>query len=70
MEKTEYMVIGTHKRLSRFSQDITVSVDGKVIKQVNSKKTLGVIINENLCWDKQLRTSVKSFKRRWHVTQS
>ena len=30
VEKTEYMVIGTHKRLSRFSQDIIVSIDGKV----------------------------------------
>jgi hypothetical protein len=37
-KNVEYMVIGTHKRLSRFSQDITVSIDGKVIKQVNSKK--------------------------------
>ena len=40
-----------------------MSIDGKVIKQVNSKKTLGVIINENLCWDKQLRTSVKKFQK-------
>jgi phage terminase large subunit-like protein len=59
VEKTEYMVIGTHKRLSRFSQDTTVSIDGKVIKQVNSKKTLGVIIDENLCWDKQIENISK-----------
>ena len=52
IEKMEYMFIGTHQRLRRFSGDTTVSIDGKIIKQVNSKKTLGVIINENLCWDK------------------
>jgi hypothetical protein len=44
-KKTKYMVIGTRKRLSRFSQDITVSINGEVIKQVNSKKTFGVIID-------------------------
>jgi hypothetical protein len=63
MEKTEYMVIGTHKRLSRFSQDINVSIDGKVIKQVNSKKTLGVIIDENLCWDKQIENISKKVSK-------
>jgi hypothetical protein len=63
VEKTEYMVIGTHKRLSRFSQDITVSIDGKVIKQVNSKKTLGVIIDENLCCDKQIENISKKVSK-------
>ena len=63
LEKTEYMVIGTHKRLSRFSQDITVSIDGKVIKQVNSKKTLGVIIDENLCWDNQIENISKKVSK-------
>ena len=53
IEKTEYMVIGTHQRLRRFSQDTTVSIDGKIIKQVNSKKTLGVIVHENLCLNRE-----------------
>jgi hypothetical protein len=53
------MVIGTGKRLSRFSQDITMSFDGEVIKQVNSKKTFGVIIDGNLCWEKALSCYAK-----------
>jgi phage terminase large subunit-like protein len=59
IKRREYMVIGTHKILSRFSQDTTVSIDGKVTKQVNSNKTLGVIIDENLCWDKQIENISK-----------
>ena len=39
----QYMVIKTHQRLRRFSQGTAVSIDGKIFKQVNSKKTLGVI---------------------------
>ena len=35
---------------------------GKIIKQVNSKKTLDVIIDKNLCCDKQIEISKKSQK--------
>ncbi len=57
------MVIGTNQRLRRFSQDTTVSIDGKIIKQVYSKKTLGVIIDENLCWDKQMENVSKKVSK-------
>ncbi len=63
IEKTEYMVIGTHQRLRKFSQDTTVSLDGKIIKQVNSKKILGVIIDENLCWDRQIENVRKKVSK-------
>ena len=45
VKKTEYMVIGTRQRLRNFSQDINVSIDGKVLKEVKTKKTLGVLVD-------------------------
>jgi hypothetical protein len=47
VEETEYMIIGTR-------QDINVSIDRKVLKEVETKNTLGVLVDEHLCWDKQI----------------
>ena len=49
VEKTEYMIIGKRQRLSNLSQNISVSIDGKVLKEVETKKTLGVLVNKHLC---------------------
>ena len=38
------MITGTRQRLAKVSKEINVSIDGKTVKQVYSKKTLGVII--------------------------
>jgi hypothetical protein len=54
VKKTEYMVIGTRQRLRNFSQDINVSIDGKVLKEVKTKKTLGVLVDKHLSWDKHI----------------
>ena len=54
VEKTEYMIIGTRQRLSYFSPNISVFIDGKVLKEVESKTTLDVLVNKHLCWDKQI----------------
>jgi hypothetical protein len=40
--------------LNNLSQDINVSIDGKVLKEVETKRTLGVLVDERLCWDKQI----------------
>ena len=48
------MIIGTRQRLKNLSQDINVSIDGKVLKEIETKKSLGVLIGEHLCWDKQI----------------
>ena len=47
-DKTEYMIIGTRQRLAKVSKDINVSTDGKTLKQVYTKKTLGVVIDDKL----------------------
>ena len=33
---------------------MNVSMDGKVLKEVETKKTLGVLVDEHLWWDKQI----------------
>ena len=48
------MIIGTRERLAKFSKQTNVSIDGKTVKQVYSKKTLGVIIDDKLCWNEQI----------------
>ena len=48
------MIIRTRQRLKNLSQDINVSIDGKVLKEIETKKSLGVLIDEHLCWDKQI----------------
>jgi hypothetical protein len=40
VEKTEYMIIGTRRRLSNLSQNISVSIDGKCYKRGGIKKDL------------------------------
>ena len=43
------MIIGTQQRLKNLSQDINVVIDGKVLKEVETKKSLGVLIDDYLC---------------------
>ena len=54
IEKTEYMIIGTRQRLAKIQENTSVSCGGKLLKQVYSKKTLGVLIDDNLCWNEQI----------------
>ena len=43
------MIIGTRQRLKSLSQDINVSIDGKVLKETETEMSLGVLIDEHLC---------------------
>ena len=54
IEKTKYMIIGTRQRLAKIQENTSVSCGGKLLKQVYSKKTLGVLIDDNLCWNEQI----------------
>ena len=51
VDKTERMIIATRQRLAKVSKEINVSIDKKTLKQVYSKKILGVIIDDKLCWN-------------------
>ena len=44
-DKTEYMIIGSRKRLNNFNDDPSIGLDNKNIKRVKQCKTLGIVIN-------------------------
>ena len=53
-EKTEFMIIGSRQRVPSFDQGPLIKLGDKVIKRVPHKKTLGVVIDEQLKWDKHI----------------
>ncbi|CAB3988724.1 Hypothetical predicted protein, partial [Paramuricea clavata] len=53
-EKTEYMVIGSRQRLSKVLNEPEIHVGETTIKRVSYSKTLGVVIDENLTWERQI----------------
>ena len=52
--KTEYMIIGSKKRLSQVTADPAVSVGNLEIKRVEMTKSLGLMIDESLDWTAQV----------------
>ena len=52
--KTEYMIIGSHKRLYQIRSDPSVTSDNNQIKRVKVTKPLGLMIDETLTWDEQV----------------
>ncbi len=47
-EKTEFMIIGSRQTVPSFDQGPLIKLGDKVIKRVPHKKTLGVVIDEQL----------------------
>ena len=53
--KTEFMVIGSRQRLATFDgHRINVFVGNDRIERVNSSKSLGLKIDENLTWKRHI----------------
>ena len=51
--KTEYMIIGSKKRLSQVTADPAINVGNLEIKRVEMTKSLGLMIDESLDWTGQ-----------------
>lgn len=49
--KSEYMIISSKQRLMKLSREPIIKIGNCLLKRVNSTKTLGVIIDENLTWN-------------------
>ena len=58
--KTEYMVIGSHKRLHQTQSDPPITLGDNQIKRVNVTKSLALMIDETLTWDEQVTLITKS----------
>ena len=65
------MVIGSRQRLSTFNNhELRVTVDDQPVRQVNSTKTLGLTLDENLTWknhvediSKKISSGIGALKR-------
>ena len=61
--KTEYMIIGSHKRLHQIRSDPPVILDNSQIKSVKVTKSLGLMIDETLTWDEQVTLITKKVNK-------
>ena len=57
--KTEFMLIGSRQRLGTYDTSPKLIIDGDIIKQVSSVKSLGVHIDENLSWNMHIEKIAK-----------
>ncbi|MCU7801538.1 MAG: reverse transcriptase family protein, partial [gamma proteobacterium symbiont of Lucinoma myriamae] len=63
IQKTSSMEIGTRQNLSH-SDTIKLYLDNEVIKEVDNQKLLGMIIDKNLSWEKQIDSVCLNITRR------
>ena len=65
--KTEYMIIGSRHRLTKFENisEVSLAIGDNDIKRVTSKKSLGFIIDDQLKWgmhiDAQCKKNLKKY---------
>ena len=55
--KTEFMFMGSHQRVGTIECARTIPAtfaDGKVVKKVAHKKSLSIVVDEYLSWDKHI----------------
>ena len=52
--KTEFMLITTRQKLSFIESNISINIEGRPTSQVNSAKTLGLYVQKNLSWSKNI----------------
>ena len=58
--KTDFMVIGSRQRIAALAGNISLSVNGLRLEQVESTKCLGLTIDQFLTWRNHLQGGV------WH----
>ena len=65
VEKIEYMLIGSRKKLSNMSNllEIKVSIGNNEVEEVSNTKTLGIIIDENLKWKEHIDSASKKISK-------
>lgn len=68
--KTEFMLIGSHQRLSTFENSPNLVLDNSSIKQVTDSKSLGVCVDHHLSWNahitnisKKIASGIGAIKR-------
>ena len=59
MTKTEFMPIGSRKKLNTITDSPVVSINGTPVNQVSTSKCLGVLIDANLTWGSHIEKLAK-----------
>ena len=54
--KTDFMVIGSRQRIATLAGNISLSVNGLTLQQVESTKCLGLTIDQFLSWRNHLQS--------------
>lgn len=58
------MLIGTRQKLKNILEDPKVGIGDNGLKRVTATNSLGVLIDENLCWDEQVDNISKKVPKR------
>ena len=59
MTKTEFMLIGSRQKLNSLSAIPALEINRTQLNRVNSTKSLGVLIDENLTWSNHINAKTK-----------
>ena len=65
--KTEYMIIGSNKRLRKINTDPIIKLGDNDLKRVKDTKSLGVMIDETLTWDAHVNLITKKVNKSMNV---
>ena len=59
MTKTEFMLIGSRQKLKTLTTSPVLSINGTLVNQVSTSKSLGVLIDANLTWGSYIEKLAK-----------
>ena len=65
--KTKAMMITTSQRAATLNSNLRVEFNGVQLKNTNSEKILGVVMNEHLSWKQQINKIAKSLIKGIHL---
>ena len=57
--KTEYLLIGSKQKISKLTNDPVIQIANRLVNRVTNKKSLGVVIDQDLLWDNHLDETCK-----------
>ena len=59
LKQIKLMIIGSRQRLSAQCDDVEIRIDDQIIKRVDETKSLGLTIDAQLSWGKQVEEICK-----------
>jgi hypothetical protein len=67
--KTEFMVVGSRQRIKTLNNEIDIEINGNMVNQVTSVKSLGVHLDNHIMWSehtdklcKKIASAMRGFK--------